>query len=78
MSALQPAAHGNSYKQMYFERNLQDAIEQWVALKCPFCWLGCLFWKVARHAHQYNSRQMYLHMAGTHGTVAFWDITNAL
>jgi len=24
----QPTAHGNSYKQMYFERNLQDAIEQ--------------------------------------------------
>jgi len=26
----QAAAHGGSYKQMFFERNLQDAVEQWV------------------------------------------------
>ncbi|KAF5833356.1 flagellar associated protein [Dunaliella salina] len=60
--SLEPSAHGNSYKQMYFERNLQDAIEQYTPSMTSENDLRRLMTYSRRFVQTLNLRQLPSHM----------------
>ncbi|KAL6761037.1 hypothetical protein V8C86DRAFT_993653 [Haematococcus lacustris] len=55
-------AHGNSFKQMYFERNLQDAVEQYDPAISSEGDLRRLMTYSRRYVHTLNLRQLPSHM----------------